>query len=294
MTSSPRTLATAVLVGLTLAGCGTAGEHDDGLKPDPARQTGVDGQPGAGAAALAGAYLVKDGTNHLVPVAVPSESGTHAGPDAAKNALEGLLGIEPKQGAELQSLWDDFCAPGQGVTSVTATRKLVTVKLSGDAAALCDLSMEGWNLQRQQFAWTVMDNLDGFDGLAADTPVRLLGPSGVRMWDDVVAKPRYVEQVQPTPSTTAGSGTESSSHGTDAQSAAQSAEVTDASVRVPEVAQGATAAEARRILRAAGLAVHVERGPCDWGYCQMGGVGGTSPKAGAVVAAGSPVTLYVS
>ena len=78
--------------------------------------------------------------------------------DPVLDAVRGLFRYTPVAGHE--SLWVGSCAPGLGVRETQVTKQVVTIDVqaypSDDVGnATCDLSVEGWNVQKQQLAWTV-------------------------------------------------------------------------------------------------------------------------------------------
>ena len=62
--------------------------------------------------------------------------------------------------------------------------------MHGPAGVTCKRTGAQLEQQRQQLAWTVIDNL----GVDASTPVRLIAFNDVPIWDDVVADQAMLAQ----------------------------------------------------------------------------------------------------
>lgn len=89
----------------------------------------------------------------------PAEITVPRTPSAATDSVRGLLGHEPDADGH-ESLWAGMCAPGASVRSVRVADRLVTVRLehfgpADPGGADCDLTGQGWRMQKQQVAWTV-------------------------------------------------------------------------------------------------------------------------------------------
>jgi hypothetical protein len=115
---------------------------------------------------------------------VPRDRG-----DDVLPAVRALMEVPPPKGQE--SLWQGLCRPGTGVLAVEREATRVTVRLrafgpddSGDAT--CDLSREGWNIQRQQVAWTVRT------ATGSRLPVRVVLEDGYEKLPAVRAQERFL------------------------------------------------------------------------------------------------------
>ena len=88
----------------------------------------------------------------------------------------------------VDTLWGDFCAMGTDLETVKVTKDLITVHFNKAAGGLCDLNPVGWELRRQQLAWTVRD------ATGADAPVLVtVGDEHVDAADGkIVADDHYV------------------------------------------------------------------------------------------------------
>ncbi|KRC65252.1 hypothetical protein ASE12_11055 [Aeromicrobium sp. Root236] len=136
-------------------------------------------------------FLVDNDTDQLVAVPAPIWPSLDVRTPRARTAaaIEALMAGEPMKGRTYSTYWGTFCRRGTGVKSIEQTSARVTVTLTGSGGALCDLSAEGHALQRQQLAWTVVENL----GIDPRTPVRLMHGRDFRMWEeDVVADRAYL------------------------------------------------------------------------------------------------------
>jgi hypothetical protein len=110
--------------------------------------------------------------------------------DQALLAVRALMDVPPRTGQE--SLWQGLCRPGREVLAVEREPARVSVRLrdfdrseSGDAT--CDLSREGWNMQRQQVAWTVRT------ATGSTLPVRVVLDDGYEKWPAVRAQERFLD-----------------------------------------------------------------------------------------------------
>jgi hypothetical protein len=85
-------------------------------------------------------------------------------------------------------MWGDFCAMGTNLAKVKMTKDLITVHFNDGAGDLCDLNPEGWELRRQQLAWTVRE------ATGSDAPARVtVGDEHVDAADGkIVADDHYV------------------------------------------------------------------------------------------------------
>lgn len=81
------------------------------------------------------------------------------------------------------SHWGGRCAAGAKVESLAQEGDVIVVRVNGPAGVMCQRSGTALTQQRQQLAWTVVDNMQASPG----TPVRLYGPNRGLMWQDVVA-----------------------------------------------------------------------------------------------------------
>ena len=137
-----------------------------------------------------------------------------------RRAVEALLEPAPAEGEA--SLWNGMCAPAPapGVAGVDVDGDEVVVRLErygprDTGHAICDLSVEGWLLQRQQLAWTVaavvgpevvvraVTGDDRFDTIEPTRPDRaFLSPDLADRVDDVVpgasTAPVFVTALQDT------------------------------------------------------------------------------------------------
>jgi hypothetical protein len=110
--------------------------------------------------------------------------------DPVLDAVRGLFEHRPTAHGH-ESLWVGDCAPGLGVRGTHVTRQVVTVDVQAYPPddvpnATCDLSVEGWNVQKQQLAWTVRTA----DGEKA--PVRGTLDGGYTFLERTTARTRYL------------------------------------------------------------------------------------------------------
>jgi hypothetical protein len=110
--------------------------------------------------------------------------------DPVLDAVRGLFQHMPTADGH-QSLWVGHCAPGLDARQVHVTKRVVTVDVEGFPSdnvpnANCDLSVEGWNAQRQQLAWTVR-TADG-----VKTPVRGTLDGSYTFLERTVARTRWL------------------------------------------------------------------------------------------------------
>lgn len=131
-----------------------------------------------------------NGDGKLSPTEVEVSGADQMRPQGrALAALEELVQTTPDEDG-LRSHWGGRCAVGAKVDSLTPESSRVTVRVRGAAGVMC--SRKGANLeqQRQQLAWTVVENLE----TDPSTPVRLYGSNGAPMWGDVVADEKILAE----------------------------------------------------------------------------------------------------
>lgn len=159
-------VAAVVGVALAAAGCGASG-------------TEVDAPERSGTVAV---YAVVDGK--LVVVEHEVGGADQMRPQGrALAAVEALVldKAERPEGAITQ--WGGRCSSGAKVDQVEVEAARVVVRVRGAAGVMCQRTGKALEQQRQQLAWTAVDNLE----VDPATPVRLYGPNGGVMWEDVVA-----------------------------------------------------------------------------------------------------------
>lgn len=156
----------ALAAAVTLAGCG----GDAGGAEEPEGTT-------------VQVFMV-DADGKLAAVDQPVDGAEQMRPQGrALAAVEALVHSETDESAGLVTHWGGRCAAGAKVVSVEQESRVVAVRVHGAAGVVC--VDEGPHLveQRQQLAWTVVENL----GVDPATPVRLHGSNGGLLWKDIVA-----------------------------------------------------------------------------------------------------------
>ena len=103
-------------------------------------------------------------------------------------AVEALLTVVPEKDSKLKSHWGGPCGVGTGVESLQKDGPLITLRVRGAAGVACDVKGAEVAQQRQQLAWTIVENL----GVDPTTPVRMYGPNGAVMFNDVVADEKFL------------------------------------------------------------------------------------------------------
>lgn len=161
-----RAVAAALGIGLLVTGCGASGSETDA--PEGSDVVAV--------------YAVVDGKLTVVDHEVAG-AGQMSPQGRALTALEALVldAVERPDGAITQ--WGGRCSSGAKVDQVEVKDSRVEVRVRGAAGVICPRTGRALEQQRQQLAWTVVDNLD----VDPSTPVRLYGSNGAVMWEDVVA-----------------------------------------------------------------------------------------------------------
>ena len=159
---------TTLVAALTLQACGSETEES--------------AAPGQTAETVTVHWVNADGK--LEPVEVDVAGADRMRPQGrAMAALEKLIHTTPEKDDDLISHWGGRCAVGAKIDELTAERGVVTMRVRGAAGVMCKRNGAKLEQQRQQLAWTVVDNLE----VDASTPVRLYGSNGALMWEDVVA-----------------------------------------------------------------------------------------------------------
>lgn len=126
-----------------------------------------------------------DGDGKLVPVDQSVGGAEQLRPQGrALAAVEALVHSEVEEAEGLVSHWGGRCAVGAKVVTVEREAKVVAVRVHGAAGVVCVARGARLTQQRQQLAWTVVENL----GVDPATPVRLYGSNGGLLWKDVVAQ----------------------------------------------------------------------------------------------------------
>jgi len=163
---APLVVLGALVTGLvTLSGCGSARPETE-LTAEQARETPV--------RVVVFDFVETPGAQRLGVTPQTEYVDRASADDPVVTAVRALLRHQPEQGHE--SLWSGLCRPGPDVTAVEAGAPvLVTLAdyppgAAGNAA--CDLSEEGWRVQRQQLAWTVGA------ALGRDVAVRVVDGTG--------------------------------------------------------------------------------------------------------------------
>jgi hypothetical protein len=101
-------------------------------------------------------------------------------------AIEALTAYDTDHD-RLDNLWDDFCSLGADLDDVKVTEDLITVHFNDHAGDLCDLSEDGWQMRRQQLAWTVRT------ATGSTAPVQVtVGKDNYRPEGKVTANIRYL------------------------------------------------------------------------------------------------------
>lgn len=207
-------MAAVLTVGL-LAGCGTRTELTS-AEPESTAPVTVFVFSDDDHGPLDVAQLVAHRTATTDQAPTPQESVDRAA--QVRRAVAALLDHAPAEGEA--SLWNGACAPAPGVAGVDLAGDEVVVRLErygprDTGHAICDLSVEGWLLQRQQLAWTVaavvgpevvVRAVTGDDGFDTIEPTRadraFLSPALAGRVDDVVpgasAAPVFVTALQDT------------------------------------------------------------------------------------------------
>lgn len=164
-----------VIAATTLVGC--AATVDPGLHKDSAANDAVTVYVGKETAGDNGKPLLYP---HTIPV---------QGNATVEAAVDALKGYEPEK--PFYTLWDGFCSLGEDLDEVTVTEDLITIHFNENAGATCDLSPQGWQLRRQQIAWTVRT------ATGSRAPVRVTtGEDRYRAEEAVVAQRRYLAPTQ--------------------------------------------------------------------------------------------------
>ena len=206
--------AAVLTVGL-LAGCGTRTELTS-AEPESTAPVTVFVFSDEDHAPLDVAQLVAHRTATAEQAPTAQETVDRAA--QVRRAVTALLEHAPADGEA--SLWNGMCAPAPGVAGVDVAGDEVVVRLErygprDTGHAICDLSVEGWLLQRQQLAWTVaavvgpevvvraVTGDDRFDTIEPTRPDRaFLSPDLADRVDDVVpgasTAPVFVTALQDT------------------------------------------------------------------------------------------------
>lgn len=135
---------TIALLTTALSGCFAEADQDPGLLPAPNHTVTI-------YVIDVGAEDDGDGTRVLRPREVRVEEKP-----SVEAAVEALVSFNADQ-ERVDTLWGDFCAMGTNLDKVKVTGDLITVHFNEPAGGLCDLDPTGWELRRQQLAWTVRD-----------------------------------------------------------------------------------------------------------------------------------------
>lgn len=164
-----KSLVLAAVIALALVqGCGS--ETEEG------------GDADASASTVTVHWVDADGKLRPVEVDVPGADDMRP-QGRAMAALEKLIHTTPEKDDDLISHWGGRCAVGAKIDSLSTEGSAVVLEVRGAAGVMCKRSGAELEQQRQQLAWTVVENLE----VDASTPVRLFGSNGAMMWEDVVA-----------------------------------------------------------------------------------------------------------
>lgn len=133
---------------------------------------------------------VKSGRLEVVPAPLHPGTSSRTPEARAVAGVKALMAVEEDKGAKYSNLWGKPCGLGTGVRSVESltAEPVIEVTLTGQGGGLFDLTIRGSVLRSQQLAWTVVKNL----GVKESTPVRVLGPDGSAVLDDVVPDRTYL------------------------------------------------------------------------------------------------------
>lgn len=126
-------------------------------------------------------YMV-DGDGKLTAVETKVDGADQMRPQGKALAAVKLL-VSTTATDDLMSHWGGRCAAGAKVESLEQEGNVISVRVNGPAGVMCQRSGTALTQQRQQLAWTVVDNMQASPG----TAVRLYGPNRGLMWQDVVA-----------------------------------------------------------------------------------------------------------
>ena len=164
-----------VVAGSTVVGCAPTAESDTNQTSAPNNEVTV----------YVGKDLPGDDGN---PLLFPHKISV-AGESTVEAAVEALTAYEPEE--PFYTLWDGFCSLGEDLAEVTVTQALITVHFNEHSGAVCDMSREGWQMRRQQIAWTVRT------ATGSKAPVRVTtGKDRYQAEEAVVAYERYLAPKQ--------------------------------------------------------------------------------------------------
>jgi hypothetical protein len=159
---------------VVVAGCGS--------------DAGGEGGEGEAEASTVTVYWV-DGDGKLSAVEREVEGADRMRPQGrAVAAVQELMLTTPAKDDDLISHWGGRCAVGAKVEDLAEEGRVVTLRVRGAAGVMCQRKGAALAQQRQQLAWTVVENLEA----DPSTPVRLYGPNGAVMWEDVVADEKFL------------------------------------------------------------------------------------------------------
>ncbi|MFC6695044.1 hypothetical protein [Nocardioides daphniae] len=164
----------ATLVALTASACG----DDDGKGAASAEASGSSVK----------VFMVDDDGN-LVGVEKEVDGAEQMRPQGrALAAVKLLVSTTTAKGDSPLSHWGGRCAAGAKVEGLEEEGRVISVRVNGPAGVMCSRSGAELTQQRQQLAWTVIENM----GADPSTPVRLYGPNRAVMWEDVVASEKVL------------------------------------------------------------------------------------------------------
>lgn len=128
-------------------------------------------------------YMVKDGA--VTPVFQESTAQVKAmrPQGRAVLAVNTLFQEAPESDAPHTTYWGAACVTGATVASLTNNAGQVTLTLGGAGGRVCSQDGEAEELQRQQLAWTIIDNLE----VDASTPIKVVGHNTAVIWDGLLA-----------------------------------------------------------------------------------------------------------
>lgn len=167
------TLASVAVLAVSAAACGSDANGEGS---------------GEGSSTVTVFFVDGDGMLRPVEHEVEGAEGMRA-EGRAVAAVKALVHEQPEDEA-LKTHWAERCAAGAKVESLASEGQLVTLKVHGPAGVTCKRTGAQLEQQRQQLAWTVIDNL----GVDASTPVRLIAFNDAPIWDDVVADKAMLAQ----------------------------------------------------------------------------------------------------
>ena len=165
-------VAAALTAAVLLGGCGNDGDDSS----DDEKTTALS------------VYFV-DNEGKLVPVEHEvAGADKMSSQGRALAAVEALISETPEKESGLKSHWGGSCGVGASVKSLQKQSGLITLKVNGPGGVACNRKGPEELQQRQQLAWTIVENLGG----AATTPVQMYTPNGAILFTDLVADESYL------------------------------------------------------------------------------------------------------